>query len=305
LFGAEKVNGRSRVSSNTSTKQEENPNWVFYQRDSTVYPSQPEHRETDNTLSKGEGKGCVGAIALIVLWVGVSNTWGWIQSYGDREEKSKIIAKEGTLVGHDGKIKYKEFHDAYERNSGLEKLGSPDNYLENNRSLSSSGDCSTHSGLHCFARIQRFSGGSEVKGVILQALNSSKAYSVGGDFLETFKILNSRSGIAIYPTSDREENKQWWKQSFSSGDEKPGCTVIFKIENQIFYVDKAIGCHYFHNEGGEKGKLGFPTNTPKSIPSSSLFGTSDIQYFQNGCIIYDSKKSIPTSTIMPLAKCIQ
>ena len=104
--------------------------------------------------------------------------------------------------------------------------------MENNQSLS---NCSAHSDLHCFARIQRFSGGSEVKGVILQALNSSKAYWVGGDFLETFKILNSRSGIAIYPTSDREENKQWWKQSFSSGDEKPGCTAIFKIENQIFW----------------------------------------------------------------------
>jgi len=302
----EEVNSNSeRYSQESFTNSSENddPNWVFYQSD-----NDSDHVEEDfpiynfNQQKPGDASlGCAVLIGICGLWFAWSSISSWHQSDNIKKIQSKVVAQEGTIIGHDGTNKYQIFLDTYERNGGGKKLGQPNGFLESNQDLNGAA-CTMKLPLPCF-KIQKFSGGSEEKGAIFQSSNDSKAYWVGGDFWETFEAINSKRNITIEPISDREEYAKWWKQKFSNQNTQPGCTAIFKIETQIFYVDDEIGCHYFHNEGGEKGRLGFPTKNPEN--RSNSFGVQWAfikQYFSNGCIEYDAMKNV-TTTKTPLTNC--
>jgi hypothetical protein len=281
-----------------------NPDWVFYQSDNDtehgekVFPGYDLNKQEPEDASLG----CACLIGLLCLWFAWNSVSNWFQSYNNKNTESKIIAQEGTIVGHDGTKKYQVFLDAYERGGGVKKLGQPNGFLGFKQNLSGS-DCIMNS--PCF-KIQYFSGGSEEKGAIFQSSNDSKAYWVGGDFWKTFEDINSKYNITIEPISDREEYGKWWKQKFSNQNTQPGCTAIFKIETQIFYVDGEIGCHYFHNEGGEKGRLGFPAKNSETYSINSFLkqGMLVKQYFSNGCVEYDSLKNTAITKI-PLKKCAE
>jgi uncharacterized protein with LGFP repeats len=204
----------------------------------------------------------------IILFAGCTVN-GFIQSHNDRQTKERIISKEGSIIGYGRKKKYVYFQEAYTKNGGQEKLGIPNGFVENYNCFNSEE--------HCTSKIQKYSGGSEEQGVIIQSSHASQAYWIGGAFWPAFKKMNTRSSIA--PISDRENYGKWSMQRFSDEGELAGCGAIFQIPIGILYTSGDIGCHYFYEEKGEKGRLGMPVSDPIEKNNSHA-----IQYFENGCI---------------------
>jgi hypothetical protein len=220
------------------------------------------------------------------------------QSYQDNKLKEQILAESGTLVGHGRTKIYQPFLDAYNRNGGLEKLGMPKSYVENERNLNL-GTCASNQ-YNCFLEIQKFSGGSEGEGVIVKSSYDSQAYWVGGVFWAAFHQMNTESvgSHAVEPISDKQNHEKWSIQRFSSEGEPSGCGAIFQVSTRVFYTSGEIGCHYFYKENGEKGLLGIPTSNPKKV------GSSTIQYFENGCIVQNiAWFKLSLKSTIPLKDC--
>jgi hypothetical protein len=218
-----------------------------------------------------------------------------LQDYQEKKLKETILSESGTLVGHDRKETHQPFLDAYNRNGGAEKLGSPNSFVEKNRNLNWV-RCEPHQH-NCFPEIQKFSGGSEGKGVIVKSSYDSQAYWVGGAFWAAFDQIN-RGPLTIEPISDRKPNRKWSIQRFSSEGEASGCGAIFQVSTRVFYTSGEIGCHYFYKENGEKGPLGIPTSNPQKV------GADTVQYFENGCIVRNiAWFRLSLKSITPLKDC--
>jgi Effector-associated domain 10/LGFP repeat len=185
-------------------------------------------------------------------------------------------------IGSDGKHTVQSFIKSYKDQGGIAKLGKPFGLRSFWKNQEGNGD----------GYIQDFSGGSEDQGSIILPSTLDKTFWVGGSFWRIFqsapgiKGVGGVQGILVYPTSNRYPTKDGgWRQDFKGG-------AILKSSKEIFAVWGGIGEHYLKTEGGENGRLGFPTSRELGVG-----GGIKVHHFQNGCIRYDDNGS-PTRTIM-------
>lgn len=247
--------------------------------------------DEDNERNLWVGLGILAALVFF-LCEGMSN---FFASNTDQRLRSQI-EKEGMLVGHNRKENDLDFIAAYDRNNGTNSLGKPEGFLEHNKPLSGDDvECRTPSAT-CFSRIQKFSGGTEGQGVIIQPSNNSQAFWVGNVFLDIFSLALVE-GALFEPVSDRQDYGGYLKQKFSTKQGSTDCGAIFQISSQVFYVGGEIGCYYFHKVGGEKGTLGLPVSNPKKGNSGQI-----TQYFARGCIIRNTHS---LKLVIPPENCLK
>ncbi|MDB9311617.1 PA14 domain-containing protein [Spirulina sp. CS-785/01] len=110
-------------------------------------------------------------------------------------------------------------------------------------------------------------------------------YQVTGDFYDTWNATGGASGILGQPTSLHWHyiDNGGERQNFQGG-------AILKSDHGIFPVFGGIGSHYLNQEGGQKGRLGFPTSKEIGVGNGVIH-----QHFENGYIRYGDG---PTRTIM-------
>jgi pimeloyl-ACP methyl ester carboxylesterase len=163
-----------------------------------------------------------------------------------------------NTVGYDGTSTHQTYINTFNRNGGSSALGSPINNV------------------HPWGNgyTQDFSGGSESKGAIMKSNANDNSYWVGADFWTKFLDTGGSGGILGYPTSDRYSTSGGQRQNFQGG-------AIIKSSQGIFPLFGGIGAHYLNNEGGEKGRLGFPTSGEIGIGNGVI-----VQNFENGRIVY-------------------
>jgi Effector-associated domain 10/LGFP repeat len=191
------------------------------------------------------------------------------------QQPSPIPIPTSFTVGNDGNNKLRSFIESYKIQGGTLKLGDPSDLRKpwQNRQGES-------------GYIQHFSGGSEEEGSLIFSTTNDKTFWVGSSFWRNFQVAQGIDGILAYPTSDRYLTRDnGWRQDFKGGS-------ILKYSRGTFAVWGGIGSHYLKTEGGEKGRLGFPTSREMGVG-----GGIKIHHFQNGCIRYDDNGS-PTRTIM-------
>jgi N-acetylmuramoyl-L-alanine amidase len=183
------------------------------------------------------------------------------------EEVSAPAPNLNNTVGYDGSSTHQTYINTFNRNGGSSALGSPTNNV------------------HPWSNgyIQDFSGGSEGRGGIMKSNANDLSYWVGADFWSKFLDTGGAEGILHYPTSDRFSTNAGQRQNFQGG-------AIIKSAKGIFPVFGGIGTHYLTNEGGEKGRLGFPTSGEVGVGNGVIH-----QHFENGYIRYGDG---PTRTIM-------
>jgi Effector-associated domain 10/LGFP repeat len=179
------------------------------------------------------------------------------------------------IVGSDGNNKLRSFIESYRAQGGALKLGDPSDLRKPWQNPQGEG-----------GYIQRFSGGSEDEGSLIFSTTNDKTFWVGSNFWRNFQLAQGIDGILAYPTSDRYLTKDsGWRQDFKGG-------AILQSSRGTFAVWGGVGGHYLKTEGGENGRLGFPTSRELGVG-----GGIKVHHFQNGCIRYDDNGS-PTRTIM-------
>ncbi|MEH1897618.1 MAG: S8 family serine peptidase [Nostoc sp.] len=164
-----------------------------------------------------------------------------------------------NTVGYDGNSTHQTYINTFNRNGGSSVLGSANNNV------------------HPWGNgyTQDFSGGSEGNGAIMKSNANDNSFWVGADFWTKFWDTGASGGILGYPTSDRYSTNGGQRQNFQGG-------AIIKSSQGIFPLFGAIGAHYLNNEGGEKGRLGFPTSGEIGIGNGVI-----VQNFQNGRIVFN------------------
>jgi hypothetical protein len=183
-----------------------------------------------------------------------------------------------NTLGYDGASAHQTYINTFNRNGGSSVLGSPINNV------------------HPWSDgyIQDFSGGSDYKGGIMKSNANDNSYWVGGDFWNKFLDTGGAGNILKYPTSDRYGTNGGLRQDFQGG-------AILKSGRGIFPVFGGIGGHYLNNEGGQNGRLGFPTSGEIGVGNGVI-----VQNFENGRIVYGdgptrtemNNQPAPTSTII-------
>jgi hypothetical protein len=162
------------------------------------------------------------------------------------------------IVGFDGTNTHQTYIRTFERNGGLSALGSP----------------SSNVGPWGGGYTQRFTGGTEGSGSIMKSNMNDLSYWVGGSFWQTLLSAGGAEGILGYPTSDRYATSGGSRQNFQGG-------AIIQSSNGVFPLFGGIGTHYLRNEGGETGRLGFPTSNEIGLGNGVI-----VQNFQRGRIVY-------------------
>ncbi len=99
-------------------------------------------------------------------------------------------------------------------------------------------------------------------------------YTVSGEFWNIYNVLGGAGGLFGNPTSDRYAVNGGERQDFQGG-------AIVQSSNGTFPLFGGIGAHYFTIEGGEAGRLGFPTSGEIGIGNGVI-----IQNFEKGRIVY-------------------
>jgi N-acetylmuramoyl-L-alanine amidase len=99
-------------------------------------------------------------------------------------------------------------------------------------------------------------------------------YSVSGEFWNIYTAQGGTGGIFGNPTSDRYAVNGGERQNFQGG-------AIVQSSNGTFPLFGGIGAHYLITEGGEAGRLGFPTSGEIGIGNGVI-----IQNFEKGRIVY-------------------
>lgn len=286
--GAKNYHEAKSCSGENSQNFHKAPNWVFYS-DQVLSEDAPSQELKDSEYLGG---------ALLALVVGLAallfSAYEGFQSHQYERDKKQVEAKGGTIVGYTKKGNYPSFVDTYDRNGGISILGNPTGFLEHGSPLLKGASCDRED--VCFSKIQRFSGGKEEQGVIIQSINSSEAYWVGGVFFRAFHLALKEDAL-LEPLSEKESHSGFTKQLFSTKQGTSNCGAIFQIAAQAYYVGDKIGCHYFHKAGGEKGVLGLPTSNPKSDRNGGF-----VQYFERGCI--QQSYGGNTKLINPLEDCL-
>jgi len=182
-----------------------------------------------------------------------------------------------NTVGYNGFSIHQTYVDTFNRNGGSSVLGSPINNVH------PWGD----------GHIQDFDGGSDGRGGIMKSNANDNSYWVSGDFWNKYLDTGGSGGILDYPTSDRYRTNGGWRQNFQGG-------AILKSSKGIFPLFGGIGAYYFNNEGGENGRLGFPTSGEIGIGNGVI-----VQNFEHGRIVYGDgstrteMNSQPTPTHSP------
>ncbi|HLO87525.1 MAG TPA: S8 family serine peptidase [Nostocaceae cyanobacterium] len=172
-----------------------------------------------------------------------------------------------NTVGYDGGATHQTYINTFNRNGGSSVLGSPTNNVHRWEN----------------GYTQDFSGGSDSQGAIMKSNANDNSYWVGGDFWNKFLDTGGANGILQYPTSDRYSTNGGQKQDFQGG-------AILQSGRGIFPVFGGIGSHYLNNEGGQNGRLGFPTSGEIGVGNGVI-----VQNFENGRIVFGNG---PTRTEM-------
>ncbi|MGC1198358.1 MAG: S8 family serine peptidase, partial [Geitlerinemataceae cyanobacterium] len=119
-------------------------------------------------------------------------------------------------------------------------------------------------------------------------------YAVSGEFWNIYNILGGAGGIFGNPISDRYAVNGGERQDFQGG-------TIIESSHGTFPLFGGIGAHYLFSEGGEAGRLGFPTSGEIGVGNGVI-----VQKFENGQIVYgdgDTRTEMfdntdPTQTII-------
>jgi murein DD-endopeptidase MepM/ murein hydrolase activator NlpD len=122
--------------------------------------------------------------------------------------------------------------------------------------------------------VQDFVGGSEGSGIIMKWDVNNNSYWVGGSIWQKFLETGGVGGIMGYPIADRYASNGGFRQDFQGGS-------IFQSAKGTFPIFGGVGYQYLHYEGGQQGRLGFPTSGEIGIGNGAI-----VQNFENGYVLY-------------------
>ncbi len=163
-----------------------------------------------------------------------------------------------TPVGFDGANVHVTYNNSFLRNGGAAVVGAPSNNV------------------HPWGNgyVQDFKGGTEGSGIVMKSNANDNSYWIGGSFWSGYLAAGGAGGILGYPISDRYATNGGFRQDFQGGS-------LIQSAKGIFPLFGGVGYQYLHFEGGQKGRLGFPTSGEIGIGNGAI-----VQNFEKGYILY-------------------